>query len=380
MSKDPAAVVPPATVVPPTAVATAGEEVLRRAGWDEQWHAAARRRVERPGGSALGRVLRADRTAAGVLLATGAVTAEWGPDLRRAVRSDPSSAPAAGDWVVVDPEPGPVGGRPCIVEVLPRRTSVTRLQVGGSSHAQVLVANADVVAVVEAMVPDLDRGRIERLLALAWASGATPLVVLTKADLVAHPEALAAEAGEAAPGCPVLVTASVADEGLDPLRRLLAEGRTIALLGASGVGKSTLLNALVGAEAMRTQSLGAVDKGRHTTVTRELHLAPGGGAVVDTPGLRSVGLAGDEDLQGVFADVLALAARCRFSDCAHDREPGCAVTGAVASGRLAPRRLASYRKLLRETEYQAARVDARVRRQRDARHRALRGTAAPSRP
>lgn len=353
---------------------------LRAAGWDDGWQdAAAGHRRDNPSPSPLdlGRVLRVDRSSATVMRHDGPVEAGWGPGVRRAARDDPGATPATGDWVLLE---SASPGRPVVADVLPRRTSVRRLQVGGSSHAQVLVANVDVVAVVEAMAPDLERARIERLLALAWSSGATPMVVLTKADLVPDPDALAAEAAEAAPGCEVVVTASVLGEGLEPLRHLLRGGRTIALLGASGVGKSTLLNELVGAEAMPTQDLGAVGKGRHTTVTRELHLVPGGGALVDTPGMRSIGLAGAEHLDAVFSDVEALAARCRFADCAHGHEPGCAVLAAAENGDLTPRRLASYRKLLREMEYQASRVDARVRHQRQARWKALRQTASRSRP
>jgi ribosome biogenesis GTPase len=157
------------------------------------------------------------------------------------------------------------------------------------------------------------------------------------------------------------VTVAQDDEGLDGLRSVLSEGATVALLGASGVGKSTLLNALLGREVMRTQALGAVQKGRHTTVTRELHLGPDGGAIIDTPGLRSVGLQGTEGLAEVFADVDELARQCRFHDCAHQSEPGCAVLAAIESGELAERRLTSWQKLQREAAYQERRVDARLR-------------------
>jgi ribosome biogenesis GTPase len=242
----------------------------------------------------------------------------------------------------------------------------------------VLAANADVVAVVEGLAPDPDPGRLERLLALAWSSGAEPLVVLTKADLVPDAPARAADAEALAPGATVLAVATLDGVGLDPIRARLAAGATVALLGASGVGKSTLLNGLVGGETMRTRGLRSDGKGRHTTVTRELHLVPGGGAILDTPGMRSIGLAGADAIDDVFPEVEALAADCRFADCAHEGEPGCAVLAAVASGELPERRLASYRKLLREAQHQAARTDARLRseltavwkqRQRDYRRR-----------
>jgi ribosome biogenesis GTPase len=322
------------------------------------------------------RVVRTDRGACDLLDHSGPQRATWGADVLAAVAEDPLAVPSTGDWVVLQDWPD---GHSTVEAVLPRRTCVVRAQVNGSSSGQVLAANVDAVAVVEGLVPDPDLSRIERLLALAWESGAQPRLVLTKGDLAPDSDELAADIGvQVAAGCPVDVTAAHEGRGLDELHELLAGGATVALLGASGVGKSTLLNALVGATLMRTQSLGAVQKGRHTTVTRELHLAAGGGAVIDTPGLRSVGLAGGEGLDEVFADVEDLARECRFSDCQHDTEPGCAVVAAVESGELTERRLASWRKLQREVAFQARRVDARLRqaetrvwkqRARDARSR-----------
>lgn len=329
-------------------------------GWDAAWAATL---DPARAATAVGRVCRADAGACDVLVPGPAgsagpdvVTAPWGAGVRRAHRTDPTAAPVAGDWVVLTWDPDVA-----VAEVLPRRTSVVRAQVDRSSHGQVLAANADVVAVVEGLAPDPDPGRLERLLALAWSSGAEPLVVLTKADLVPDAPTRAADAEALAPGATVLAVATLDGVGLDPIRARLAAGATVALLGASGVGKSTLLNALVGGEAMRTRGLRADGKGRHTTVTRELHLVPGGGAILDTPGMRTIGLAGADAIDDVFPEVEALAADCRFADCAHDGEPGCAVLAAVASGELPERRLASYRKLLREAQHQAARTDARLR-------------------
>lgn len=350
------------------------QDILTPLGWDENWAAALAAHsnaAEAPGRdrdpSAAqhlipARVCRADRGTCDVLVPTPdgltSAPAPWSGSLQRAFRSDPTTGPVTGDWVVVESSGG--GGH-TVTGVLPRRSAVVRAQVDGSSHGQVLAANADIAAVVEGLFPDPDPGRIERLLALAWSSGARPVVLLTKADLVDDPQAIADDVARIAPGSEVVTTSAADGSGLAELRGWLSGGATIALLGASGVGKSTLLNALTGGEVMRTRALRADGKGRHTTVTRELHLIPGGGAILDTPGLRTIGLAGADSLDDVFPEVDELAARCRFADCEHRTEPGCAVLAAIDAGNLPERRLASYRKLMREAQHQAARSDARLR-------------------
>lgn len=343
----------PRTTASPTAP-------LRALGWDDSWASALA--ASRPHDHHRpARVARAGRDTYEVLLADddglATLAATLGPDLARARRDDPTVAPVTGDWVLVTGTAGPV----VVDRVLPRRSAVVRAQVDRTSHGQVLAANADVVAVVEGLSPDPDPARIERLLALAWASGARPVVVLTKADLVPDADDTAADVELLAPGAEVLLTSAATGAGLERLRAWLAGGATVALLGASGVGKSTLLNAVVGGSTMRTQALRGDGKGRHTTVTRELHLVPGGGAVLDTPGMRTIGLPDAAAIDDVFVDVEELAARCRFADCEHRTEPGCAVLAALEDGTLPQRRLDSYRKLLREAQHQAARSDARLR-------------------
>ena len=353
------------------------DHLLTPLGWDDAWAAAlaahARtadaRTADAPDAyndpaadhPMPARVCRADREACDVLIPTSEglapITATWSGALQRAQRADPTAAPVTGDWVVTS---APTSDRVVVDGVLPRRSAVVRAQVDGSSRGQVLAANADIAAVVEGLFPDPDPGRIERLLALAWASGARPVVLLTKADLVDDPQAITDDVARLAPGAEVVATSATDGSGLAELREWLASGATIALLGASGVGKSTLLNALTGGDA-RTRALRADGKGRHTTVTRELHLIPGGGAILDTPGLRTIGLAGADWLDDVFPEVEELATGCRFADCEHRTEPDCAVRAAIEAGDLPERRLDSYRKLLREVQHQAARSDARLR-------------------
>lgn len=317
------------------------------------------------------RVSRVDRGACDVLAADGETRATYSGALKRAAADDPVNLPCVGDWVAV-----------CAAEVravLPRRTSIVRAGVTpGVSHGQVLAANVDLVYLAEPAVPSVDLGRIERLLALAWETGAEPVVVITKSDLATVDESAVAAA---APGATVVLVSALTGAGLDALQ--LAPGRTAVVLGRSGAGKSTLVNALAGADVMDTQAIRAADgRGRHTTVHRELLVLPGGGLIIDTPGLRSVGLYDAADgLAQVFADVEALASQCRFVDCAHDTEPGCAVTAAIAGGELPERRLASWRKLQREAAWMASRTDARLRaeqtRQWKVLHKAMRNRGRP---
>ena len=269
---------------------------------------------------------------------------EDGASTRRAVarRCDP----AVGDWVAIEGD--------FITEVLPRRSVFSRRAAGVKTREQVLAANVD-VALVVAAATDINERRLERYLTMAWQSGATPVVVITKADLVEQVEQPAVPAH-------VIVTSSITGGGVADVAAQLAPDRTGVLLGPSGAGKSSLINALAGAGVMRTREVHRSGEGRHMTSHRELIRLPGGGAIIDTPGLREAQLwQGDEALAGVFDDIEELASRCRFADCAHDTEPGCAIKEAIASGELAPPRLASYRKLRRELRAVAARSDARIR-------------------
>jgi ribosome biogenesis GTPase / thiamine phosphate phosphatase len=314
----------------------------------------------RQGDHVPGRVSRVDRGVCTVLTARGPVRASLGGAVLCAGAADPAALPCAGDWVAVRTWPDE---RVTLEAVLPRRTAIVRRTADKSSIGQVLAANMDAAAVVEPIDPEPDAGRIERLLTLAWESGAAPIVVLTKSDLAADPEAVADQVADLAPGVPVLAVSADRGLGLETLHPLVAPRRTLALLGRSGAGKSTLVNALARAEVMATQTIRRVDgKGGHTTTFRALIPIPGGGAVLDTPGIRGVGLLdGADGLHGAFADVADLAATCRFGDCGHDGEPGCAVQAAIADGHLPPRRLESWRKLQREVAWETRRQAARLR-------------------
>jgi ribosome biogenesis GTPase / thiamine phosphate phosphatase len=326
-------------------------------GWDDSF-AAAYREIARPD-CRPGRVTRTDRGVCTVLTAAGALRASLAGTVLSAAATDPTSLPCTGDWVAVRTWPDE---RLTVEAVLPRRSAVVRRTADKDATGQVLAANMDTAAAVEPMDPAPDLARVERLLSLAWESGAQPLVILTKADLAADPAAVAAYVADAAPGVDVLPVSAERGEGLDALRPLVAAGHTLGLLGPSGAGKSTLVNALAGATVMATQRIRRVDgKGRHTTTYRALVPVPGGGAVLDTPGLRAVGLLdAARGVETTFADVVALAGRCRFADCSHQGEPGCAVRAALESGELSWRRYESWCKLQKEIAYEMRRRDTRL--------------------
>ncbi len=233
------------------------------------------------------RVARVDRGRCTVLTVDGPVRASLGAPVLERTAADPTTAPCTGDWAAVRVWPdGPV----TLEIVLPRRTSVVRADVGGTSRGQVLAANLDVVAVVAGLIPEPSISRVERLLTLAWGSGATPVVVLTKSDLVGDADVVAADVAAAAPGVQVLTCSVLTGAGMEEMAALLAGNRTLGLLGSSGAGKSSLVNALVGSPVLRTREIRFDGRGRHTTVARELVPVPCGGVVVDTPGMRGLGL------------------------------------------------------------------------------------------
>ncbi|MHB9758064.1 ribosome small subunit-dependent GTPase A [Streptomyces sp. BYX5S] len=331
-------------------------ESLAAYGWDSHWadefapHAAR--------GLVPGRVLRVDRGQCDLVTPEGVVRA----DTEFVVPRDPMKVICTGDWAAVDPD----GADPRYVRAyLPRRTAFVRSTSSKRSEGQILAANVDHAIIAVSLASELDLGRVERFLALAWESGAQPLVVLTKADLVPDPVGLSylvSDVETTAPGVQVLPVSALDGSGTEVLRAVVAGGTSV-LLGQSGAGKSTLANALMGADVMDVRAVRDADgKGRHTTTTRNLFVLPDGGVLIDTPGLRGVGLYDAEAGVGqVFAEIAELAADCRFHDCAHTVEPGCAVLAALEDGSLHQRRLDSYRKLLRENERLAARTDARLR-------------------
>lgn len=345
---------------------------LARLGWDRSWrealeHAASGRLLE---DGIVGRVARVDRGLCTVLTDRGSLRASCGGDLLDAMARDPVAGPCTGDWVVLRTwSDGPL----TIEHIADRRGSIRRSGASRSSLGQLLAANVDTSAAVVGLHPEPNLGRVERLLAIAWEGGGGPAVVLTKADLVADADDIAEDIRSlAGPDVTVLCTSTVTGRGLAELRALVPLGRTLAFVGASGHGKSSLVNAIVGADVLDARAIRADGKGRHTSVRRELLLVPDGGVVIDTPGLRGVGLLRDDgSLDETFPDVTAVVGRCRFSDCAHHGEPGCAVADALATGALPVRRWESYQRLAREAARAEARADVRIRAEQNKARRKL---------
>jgi len=308
-----------------------------------------------PPGTRLARVVRVDRGAYSVVTQDGPL---------RLPSLPPPAEATVGDWLAVTSS--------TVVTLLPRTSLLSRGASSGVSRSQPLAANVDVVLICASLSSTLRVRRIERLLTLAWESGATPVVVLTKADLHPDPAAAVEQLLPHAPGAAV-VPVSASTGAVDGLASYTTAGTTLVLLGPSGAGKSTVVNAVAGTPAMPVGGLREVDgKGRHTTTHRELVVLPSGAVVIDTPGLRGVALAGSEHgLAQAFSDVEELAAACRFSDCGHQGEPGCAVQASIDAGDLSAERMASWRHLQRELDWQARRTDVRLRAEEKAKWKAI---------
>ncbi|HEX7926833.1 MAG TPA: ribosome small subunit-dependent GTPase A [bacterium] len=323
---------------------------LQPYGWSDAWHASwlASEHAQDPARSP-GRIVVEEKGGYFVHTLHGERLAQLAGRYRGAIEQGAAERPVVGDWVALTAEPGHASA--IIHATLPRRTRLARMSGGGrksrlgTAYEQVIAANVDVLFLVTALSGDLNPRRLERYLAIAWDSGAQPVVLLTKADLCPDVPAALASIEPVTGGAPVHVVSPKTGEGLTALETYLG-GRTLALIGSSGVGKTTLINRWLGGERLATGHVSATGEGRHTTTRRQLLAMPSGGAVIDTPGMRELALwEADAGLTEAFADVDALIGQCKFGDCAHGSEPGCALRAAVANGTLPAERLESWLKL-----------------------------------
>lgn len=305
---------------------------------------------------------------------TGEAGAKLGQCTGKFINSarSPAEFPAIGDWVAITPQAGEET-RVHISGLLPRRTKFSRKAAGESEFEQVVAANVDTVFLVSSLDANFNLHRIERYLAAAWASGAEPVILLNKADVCDAPLKLKHEVEAIAPRVPVFILSAATRRGLKALAPWLQPGRTVALLGSSGVGKSTLINRLLGEKVQFTQEVRAADgKGFHTTTQRELLVAPGGALIIDTPGMRELNpWDAGADVAAAFTDVAAIAALCKFRDCTHTVEPGCAVQAALADGSLDPGRWQSYLRMGRATAHAVRRTDKQAQQQHKSHYKKL---------
>lgn len=307
-----------------------------------------RKVIESLEGQYVGRICTQHKDLYRVITETGEITAEVSGKYRYQV-TDISEFPAVGDYVLLD-RPDDTKGNGILHQVLPRKSVFSRKVAGLRTDTQVVAANIDTIFICMSMNQDYNLRRLERYLSISWESGATPVIVLTKADVCQNVPEILHEVGSVAVGVDILVTTTKKTEGYDSVIKYLVPGKTVALIGSSGVGKSTLINRLYGEDVLVTNEIRNDDKGRHTTTRRELIILPNGATVIDTPGMRELGIV-TGDVSKSFTDIEELILRCKYRNCSHGNEPGCALRTAIEDGSLSQDRLDNYWKIQKEMKY-----------------------------